>query len=163
MVLENYPFLSCDDVVKIVLVSPTKTCEADPIPTELLKKVQPSIIQLLTKLVNELLQTGEFPDDLKEALVKPLLKKITLEPVNKNYRSVSNLPFMWKLIERCVIDQLLDHIHANNLMEPNSQPTNHVTVLRLHCSRSRQVFLRQWTIRRLHVWCYLICQLLLTQ
>ena len=78
----------------------------------------PSIIQLLTKLVNESLQTGEFPDDLKEALVKLLLKKIALEPIYKNYRPVSNLPFIGKLMERCVIDQLMDHIHTNNLMEP---------------------------------------------
>ena len=89
-----------------------------PFPTELLKRVLPSIIQLLTKLVNESLQTDEFPDDLKEALVKPLLKKITLGPINKNYRQVSNLPFTGKLMERCVIDQLKDHIHTNNLMEP---------------------------------------------
>ena len=115
--LEDYWLLSCDDVARIVLASPTKTCEADPIPTELLKKVLPSIMQLVTKLVNETLQTGEFPDDLQEALVKSLLKKITLEPINKNYRPVSNLPFMGKLMERCVIDQLMDHIHTNNLME----------------------------------------------
>ena len=117
-VLENYWLLSCDDVAKIVLASPTKTCEANPIPTELRKKVLPSIIQLLSKLVNESLQTGEFPDDLKESLVKPLLKKIIFESINKNYRPVSNLPFMGMLMERCVIDQLMDHIHTNNLMEP---------------------------------------------
>ena len=69
-------------------------------------------------MVDESLQTGEFPDDLREALVKPLLKKITLEPINKNYKPVSNLPFMGKLMERCVIDQLMDHIQTNNLMEP---------------------------------------------
>ena len=69
-------------------------------------------------MVNESLQTGEFPDDLKEDLVKSLLKKITLEPINKNDRPVSNLPFTGKLMERCVIDQLIDHIHTNNLMEP---------------------------------------------
>ena len=89
----------------------------DPIPTELLKKVLPAIIHL-TKLVNESLQTGEFPDDLKKALVTPLLKKPSLEPIPKNYRPVSNLPFIGKLMERCVIDQLMEHIHANNLMEP---------------------------------------------
>ena len=86
-----------------------KTCDADPIPTELLKEVLPGIIQLLTKLVNESLQTGEFPDDLKKALVEPILK---------NYRPVSNLPFTGKLMERWVIDQLMDHIHVNNVMEP---------------------------------------------
>ena len=58
------------------------------------------LFELLTKLVNESLQSVEFPDDLKEALVKPLLKKITIEPINKNYRPVSNLPFMGKLMER---------------------------------------------------------------
>ena len=83
-----------------------------------LRRFLPAIIQLLTKLVNESLQTGEFPDDLKEALVNLLLKKICLELILKNYRPVSNLPFIGKLMERCVIDQLMDHIHANNLMEP---------------------------------------------
>ena len=60
-----------------------KTCDADPIPTELLKKVLLAIIQLLTKLVNESLQTGEFPDELKKALVRLLLKKRSLEPILK--------------------------------------------------------------------------------
>ena len=104
--------------MKIVLASPTKTCEADPIPTELCKKILPSIIDLLTKLVNQLLKGGKFPDDLKKTLVKPLLKMITLEPLNKNYRPVSNLPSMEKLMERCVTNQLMEHIHTNDLMEP---------------------------------------------
>ena len=95
-----------------------KTCDADSIPTGLLKKVLPAIIQLLTKLVNESLQTGEFPDDLKKALVRTLLKKRSLEPILKNYRPVSNLPFIGKLMEKCVIEQFMDHIHTNNLMEP---------------------------------------------
>ena len=68
--------------------------------------------------MNESLQTSEFPDDLKEALVKILLKEISLEPILKNYMPVSNLPFIGKLMERCVIDQLMDHIHVNNLTEP---------------------------------------------
>ena len=87
-VFENYQILSCDDGAKIVLASPSKSLEAYPIPTELLKRILPSIIELLIKLVNEMLQSGEFPNDLKEALVKPLLKKITLEPINKNYRKL---------------------------------------------------------------------------
>ena len=104
--------------MKIVLALPAKTCDADPIQTELLKKVLLAISHLLTKLVNESLQTGEFLDDLKKALVTPLLKKPSLDLIPKNYRPISNLPFVGKLMERCVIDQLLEHIHANNLMAP---------------------------------------------
>ena len=110
--------LSCDDVSKIVLSSPAKTCDADLIPTELLKSVLPAIIHLLTKLVNQSLQTGEFPDELKQALVTPLLKKPSLDLILMKYRPISNLPFVGKILERCVIDQLLEHIHTNNLMEP---------------------------------------------
>ena len=61
-VVANYRPLSCDDVAKFFLASPSKSCEVDPIPTELLKKILTSITELLTKLVNELLQSGEFPD-----------------------------------------------------------------------------------------------------
>ena len=89
-----------------------KTCDADPIPIGLLKKVLPSIIQLLTKSVNESLQTGEFPDDLKKALVRLLLKKRSLELILKNYRPVSNLPFIGKLMERCVIDQPMEPLQS---------------------------------------------------
>ena len=37
-VFENYQILSCDDVARIILASPSKSCEADPIPTDLLKR-----------------------------------------------------------------------------------------------------------------------------
>ena len=132
--LENFQLLSCDEVPKIVLASPAKTCDADPIPTGLLKKVLPVITQLLTKLMDESLQTGEFPDDLKEALVRLLLKKRSLEPILKNYRPVSNLPFIGKLTERCVIEQLMDHIQANKLMEPlqSAYKSYHSTETALH-------------------------------
>ena len=55
---------------------------------------------------------------MKQALVTPLLKKPSLDLILKNYRPISNLPFVGKLLERCVIDQLLEHICTNNLMEP---------------------------------------------
>ena len=161
--LENYQPLNCDEVAKIVLASPTKTCGADPIPTELLKKVLPAIIQLLTKLVNESLQTGEFPDDLKEALVKLLQKKISLEPILKNYRPVSNLPFIGKLMERCVIVQLMDHIHMNNLMEPLQSVYKSYHSTETALCKVKPDILKVMDNQEVTVWCYLICLPLLTQ
>ena len=89
-----------------------------PLQQGCLRRFYQPLYSFLTKLVNESLQTGEFPDDLKKALVRPLLKKRSLKPILKNYRPISNLPFIGKLMERCVIEQLMDHIHTNNLMEP---------------------------------------------
>ena len=94
--------LSEDEVSAIVRKSPTKSSKADPIPTALLKEILPNIIPLLRELVNKSLQTSTFPDNLKVALVRPLLKKINLDLIKKNYRPVSNLQFIGKLIERAV-------------------------------------------------------------
>ena len=59
-----------------------------------------------------------FSQDLKEALVKPLLKKANLELIDKNYRPVSNLEFMGKTTEHAVTSQLTLHISENSLLKP---------------------------------------------
>ena len=61
---------------------------------------------------------GYVPDDLKLALILPLLKKIGLDPeVLKNFRPVSNLPYLSKLIERLAAVRLVDHMHLHHLHE----------------------------------------------
>ena len=117
-VLDSWWFLTPQDIAKIILSSSSKRCESDPIPTDLLKAILPVILHLFTELLNRLLQRGTFPNDLKEALVKLLLKKITLELIDKNYHPVSNLPFIVKKQEWAATNQFMDHIHQHNLMEP---------------------------------------------
>ena len=115
--LEKFRVLMDDEVARIIRKSPCKCCESDPVDTGLLKDVLPSALPLLTRLVNSSMQSGVFPDELKEALVKPLLKKSNLDLINKNYRLVSNLEFSSKLIERAVTDQITKYIADNNLLE----------------------------------------------
>ena len=109
--------LSVEDTIKLIRQSPSKNCELDPIPTTILKEVTPSIAPLAASIVNESLQTSVFPQDLKEALVKPMLKKANLNLIDKNYMPGSNLEFMWKTLECAVTSQLTQHISNNNLME----------------------------------------------
>ena len=116
--MDSFRLLSDDEVSGIVRKTPTKTCQADPIPTTPLKEILPKIVPLLREIVNKSLQTGTFPDNLKVALVRPLLKKINLDLIEKNYRPVSNLQFIGKLIERAVNIQLNEHITTSDLMEP---------------------------------------------
>jgi len=62
--------------------------------------------------------------------VKPLLKKPSLDPETlKNYRPVSNLPFISKIIEKIVLRQLSQHLHSNNLFYPlqSAYRTDHST------------------------------------
>ncbi len=64
------------------------------------------------------LLTVYVPQYFKVAVIKPLLKKPTLDPeVLANYRPISNLPFVSKVLEKVERDQLCDFLHSNNLFE----------------------------------------------
>ena len=61
----------------------------------------------ILQIVNNSLQSGNFPKALKTAVIKPLLKKRSLDASNiNNYRPISNLPFISKIIEKVVLQQL---------------------------------------------------------
>ena len=105
-----------DEVNKCIKESPTKSCPLNPIPTLLLKDCLDILLPSITKLVNYSLIDGSVPSVLKEQLSPPSLKKDSL-PRNdlKNYRPVSGLCFMSKLVERVVAKQLTSHINNNKL------------------------------------------------
>ena len=64
------------------------------------------------------MQMGVFPQEQKEASVKPVLKKANLDLIDKKHRSFSNLEFMGKTIECAFTSQLTQHISENNFMKP---------------------------------------------
>ena len=60
---------------------------------------------------------GLFPSDQKCAMVTPILKKISLDLWDlSNYRPVSNLFFISKILERSVYTQLSSYLYAHNLL-----------------------------------------------
>ena len=63
--------------------------------------------------------SGVFPSVNKSGVVEPLLKKPSLDPRDlKNYYSVSNLPFLSKVMKRLVLSQLNEHLNHNILLSP---------------------------------------------
>jgi hypothetical protein len=109
---------SDEEVRKIVMESKSTTCRLDPIPTSFLKIVINVLVPILTQIINMSFEQGVMPQDLKEALIIPLLKKLGLDvEILKNFRPISNLPFLSKLIERVSAKRLLDHMDLNKLHE----------------------------------------------
>ena len=72
---------------------------------------------LITDIINTSLRDGIVPESFKRALVKPPLKKPGLELLEKNYRPVSNLSYISKLVEHVVAVQLVTHIERHGMME----------------------------------------------
>ena len=81
-----------------------------------------------------------MPVALKTTLIIPLLKKSNLNSDDfKNFRPVSNLPFISKVIEKVVAVQLVNYIDENNLQvgEPLQSAYKHYhstesTLLKVH-------------------------------
>ena len=71
---------------------------------------------ILLFIINQSLSEGVFPSDIKTALVRPAIKDQNGDPNSyKNYRPISNLPFLSKILEKCVQKQLNDHLDTHNL------------------------------------------------
>jgi len=109
--------LTQEEVQNIINHGNAKTCKLDPIPTTLLLDCIDIMIPTLTTIINKSITEHKFPTDLKTALVSPLIKKPSLEQNDlNNYRPVSNLPYLAKLIEKSAVLQIQKHINSNNLL-----------------------------------------------
>uniref|UniRef100_A0A669BMF3 Reverse transcriptase domain-containing protein n=1 Tax=Oreochromis niloticus TaxID=8128 RepID=A0A669BMF3_ORENI len=109
---------SVTDISDFICKSKPSTCQLDPIPTVLVKACLPSLLPLISSIICSSLTTGTAPASLKIAAITPILKKTGLDPNNfENFRPISNLPFLSKILEKIVATQLLSHLTNNNLYE----------------------------------------------
>ena len=89
--------------------------------TWLIKDMKSWLSPFVALLFNKSLASGCFPQDFKNAVVIPRLKNNSLDTSQmKNYRPVSNLSFISKLLERFVQLRLQEFLDSNNLM-PGTQ------------------------------------------
>ena len=116
-IFSSFNLVSVNEIKQLILSSPKSTCLLDPVLSNLLLHCIDSIAPIITRIVNLSLSSGVFSKQLKSALVKPLLKKSNLDPSDlKNYRPISNLSFLSKLIERVIAARLSSHLSSHNLM-----------------------------------------------
>ena len=93
--LSSFSHATEDEIRKLIMKSPSKSCQLDPIPTWLLKECIDMLIAPITSIINICIQSSTMPTELKIAHITPLLKKISLIiEILKNYRPVSGLPFI---------------------------------------------------------------------
>ena len=82
--------------------------------------MMPTVLPLITKIVNVSLTKGEFHRKWKTTIVQLLLKKIGLDLIHANFRPVSNLSFISKVIKCCMLLQQSQHCEEFNL-QPDYQ------------------------------------------
>ena len=87
----------------------------DKINTRIFKSTFTSIQDEITHLMNICLQQGTFPCILKKAVIKPMYKAGDKQLFN-NYRPISLLPVVSKLLERLIYKRLDNHLVINNIL-----------------------------------------------
>ena len=103
-------------VKECILNAAPKSCELNPIPSKILIECLDFILPSPTDLFNSSLASGIFPQCFKSALVTPILKKRCLDHNDlNNYRPVSNLCFIAKILEKLVLSQVSSYLNSHNL------------------------------------------------
>ena len=102
-----------------LITSLTSTSPSDSIPISLIKKLAPILAPYYCSIVNFSLYSSIFPDVFKHAEITPLLKKKTNLDCNKlsNYRPISQLPLLSKIIEKIVCRQIIEYLLFHNLFD----------------------------------------------
>ena len=92
------PIFHCN-IESLMKSTPSKSCELDPIPTKLLKTNISILAYAVACIINKSLQDGIVCDEMKEALLCPLLKANLDFEKFPSFCLVSNLLYLSKLME----------------------------------------------------------------
>ncbi|KAI4879259.1 hypothetical protein NFI96_003947 [Prochilodus magdalenae] len=138
-----------DDILQLLESSNPTTCPLDPIPSPLLRSISLDLLPFISSLINSSLSSGCVPQAFKTARVVPILKKPSLDSSDvSSYRPVSLLPFLSKILECAVYNQLSFFLSQNQLQDINQsrfKPAHSIeTALiavteRLHAARSAKL------------------------
>ncbi|CAB4043417.1 Hypothetical predicted protein, partial [Paramuricea clavata] len=102
--------VTVEDILSVLkAINPSKASGPDQIPGRILKECANEIAPSLTQIINLSLRIGMLPKEWKWANVVPVFKRGDVENVT-NYRPISLLSVVEKVVERCVFDKFFPFI-----------------------------------------------------
>ena len=113
----DFTIVKEEEIVSVVKSMSNKHCDLDPLPTSVVKECVRELAPVLATMVNQSLQKSSVAETLQKALVFPTIKNPYGDrEALTNYRPVSNIPFLSKLLEKVVLGQLNEYIQHNSLL-----------------------------------------------
>ena len=113
--LQVFSPVTIEELKKLLKGKTVKTAHNDILPRPVMRKLLDTLLPYICDLIN-LSFTSASMEGVKEATIIPLLKKAGLDPeILKNYRPVSDIVIISKLIETVVLARLNEHASTNNM------------------------------------------------
>ena len=117
--LASFRPVTAAEISTMIRKAPAKQCTLDPLPTWLLKSACDTLSPVIARMCNASIEQCTFPHNHKSAVVRPLLKKVTMDQSDlSSFRPISNLSFISKLLERVIDARLTQHANINGLFSP---------------------------------------------
>jgi len=114
-VLHTFEPATIEELTELISEMDIKASFDDPLPSALYKPLVTSLLPYIIEIVNTSLKSGDIAG-LKESIITHVLKKAGLDHnLMGNYRPITNLQFLSKLIEKVVLKRLNSHMTTNNL------------------------------------------------
>ena len=120
------------EIKKVIKSIKTNACGVDKISAYFLKLCIEHVAKPLKDIVNSSFKDGAFPSRWKMALVKPL-PKVNIPLVPSDFRPISLLPAVSKVIEKIAAKQMVEYLKSNGLLDKHQSAykQNHSTLTAL--------------------------------
>ena len=127
----KFNFVSEEDVLKILKdINENKAAGLDNLSGKFLKDGATELAKPISQICNLSIKYSIFPNDCKIVKLKPLFKKGS-KTAPKNYRPISLLPLISKIIEKIIHDQTQVYLNENNIFIDINQVSGN-SILLIH-------------------------------
>lgn len=110
---------NCEEIKNIISsLKPSSSAGHDGVNVNVLKACSQNISVSLSVAVNNIIESGTFPDRLKIAQVTPIFKKGDKNKI-ENCRPISILPVFSKIVEKVIYNRIINFLNKHNLMFEN--------------------------------------------
>jgi hypothetical protein len=113
----HFSYVEPAQVYKSILEITSSAEGHDGVCVKMLKLIPQVILPTLTNIVNSSLQMSTFPSEWKKALICPI-PKVKRPESPKDFRPISLLCTLSKIVEKVVYEQILAYVNAHNIIDP---------------------------------------------
>ncbi len=93
----NFQNINEENVTQIIdKLAPITSFGFDSLSTKLLKTIKHALMRHITIIINQMLNTGIFPDKLKLAKIMPVYKRVPIHKLHTNITFANNFQNVWK-------------------------------------------------------------------
>ena len=89
----------------------------DYISIKAIKCAQNEILPLILKLVNRIIETGDFPENLKTTKIVPIAKKGKDTATAEGWRPINIVNAIAKIVENVLLKQWVEHLNTHDLIK----------------------------------------------